>query len=817
MKKRILFSILLLVSLHSFSQVPAGYYDPATGLTGEELKMALHKIINNHTVKTYSEVKDALRATDEDPANPDNVILIYTGRSIDKFDFASDPTNPSNDDFWNREHVWSKSHGFPDDADTAYTDIHHLRPCDQTVNSSRSNKDFSELPHTAEYEEGEAPNTYTNDDYWEPRDEVKGDVARMMFYMATRYNSDALDLELRDHITFSGQPLFGRLYKLIKWHENDPVDQFERDRNDKIAEWQNNRNPFIDHPEFVGEIWGTTAEPQILIDTVGFSTGFGEVAAGDQQVQSYKVNGYNLDGDVTVSATAPFELSTDGSTWSSSITLSNNVSEAEQEFEVFVKLSPSVADGSTFVVDITHTSLNTPDVIFDVTGKEGEVLLTIEDARKKPMDERVIVTGIVIGGVNNSNSNRVIYDGTAGIVVRGFGAANESSQLEIGDSVKVKGGIGQYNNLLQISGEPVYINVLKQNVEIPTAQNLEIDQINEDAESELVIINNVWFNTTGQFQGGGSEGNYTITDGENTFIFRLGSDTHPLVGADIPTGIVNITGYIGQFGSDYQISPRYMEDVTNQSIISIAEAREKPIGSPVYVSGVVVDAQNNSVDNRIVYDGTAFIELRSQSSDSKSSDLVQGDSIVVFGSINEYLGQLQISSEPIKLTTISNVDVDLNAEEVEITELGEAFESHLVTVSDLTFTSTGVFEAGVEYSLTDGTNEAYFEVGLEIHPLSGKEIPSSTVSVTGFLKQSGDDYIIMPRSDDDLKVSAVTSLADVYSDRGDEVTFYPNPTRGVIKIAGFNKSKKIAVYNLFGELVFKAKASDQIDISSLST
>ncbi|MGV2620639.1 endonuclease [Halobacillus sp. ACCC02827] len=226
---------------------PGSYYDRADSLTGDALKAELHDIIDDHTEISYSQVWDALRNTDEDPENPANVLLLYTGDSISK------NRNGGGVDDWNREHVWAKSHGGFGTAMGAGTDLHHLRPTDVSVNSSRSNLDFDNggSPYS------DAPDTYYDGDSWEPRDEVKGDVARMIFYMAVRYEGDQgeLDLEVADFTGTSG-PYLGKLSTLKEWHESDPVDDFERNRNEVIYEdYQHNRNPFIDHPEYVEEIW----------------------------------------------------------------------------------------------------------------------------------------------------------------------------------------------------------------------------------------------------------------------------------------------------------------------------------------------------------------------------------------------------------------------------------------------------------------------------------------------------------------------------------------------------------------------------------
>ncbi|WP_173915261.1 endonuclease [Halobacillus sp. Marseille-Q1614] len=226
---------------------PAGYYDSADGLSGDVLKQELHNIIDDHTELSYSSVWEALRETDEDPNNSNNVLLLYSGKSLSKFD------NGGNGDDWNREHVWAKSHGDFGTSRGPGTDIHHLRPTDVTVNSARGNLDFDNGGSTFP----EAPGTYYDLDSWEPRDEVKGDVARMIFYMDVRYEGDVgeLDLEVADYAGTSG-PYLGKLTTLKQWHENDPVDAFERHRNDVIySDYQGNRNPFVDHPEFVEQIW----------------------------------------------------------------------------------------------------------------------------------------------------------------------------------------------------------------------------------------------------------------------------------------------------------------------------------------------------------------------------------------------------------------------------------------------------------------------------------------------------------------------------------------------------------------------------------
>ena len=255
------------------SNIPQEYYQEANGKSSEQLKEALYQIISNHVVFPYTssstDTWDILQLSDQDPQNHDNMILIYTGRSQDKG--YRDGTgnysqyengNGTQNNSWNREHVWPKSHGFPDENDNAYTDVHNLKPSDRSVNSSRGTKDYD----YGGSQHSEATECLTDSDSWEPSDSVKGDIARILFYMVVRYDpgydhdNNSFDLELVDYTTpGNNDPILGKLSSLIQWHIDDPVDDFEINRNEIIFGFQQNRNPFIDHPNLVNFLWGESA------------------------------------------------------------------------------------------------------------------------------------------------------------------------------------------------------------------------------------------------------------------------------------------------------------------------------------------------------------------------------------------------------------------------------------------------------------------------------------------------------------------------------------------------------------------------------
>jgi len=237
------------------------YYDGTDGLHGVELHEKLYDIVRNHTVVSYYSAWDHLRYVDEDPENSENVILFYMQRSHSEEDTCGDG-NDCTSESWNREHVWPKSHG--DFGTTmskvAGTDLHALRPVDNTVNSARSDKDFGE----AEDDHSECTECDASADAWEPSDVTKGDAARSVFYMDLRYNGfgDEPALSLVNSWTEPSEDegYLGKICTLYSWHYNDPVSDFEMERNNRVYEIQGNRNPFVDNADFVEGIWGEVCD-----------------------------------------------------------------------------------------------------------------------------------------------------------------------------------------------------------------------------------------------------------------------------------------------------------------------------------------------------------------------------------------------------------------------------------------------------------------------------------------------------------------------------------------------------------------------------
>lgn len=250
-------TVLAALAIPTMTATPAGatttaydstYYKNAVGKTGTSLKSSLHTIISSQTKISYSAVWNALKVTDQDPNNSSNVILLYSGASRSKTLNGGDVGD------WNREHTWAKSHGDFGEATGPGTDLHHLRPCDVVINSTRGNLDFDNGGSTVTNGGGSLKDSNS----FEPRDADKGDVARMILYMTVRYEGDDgwADLEPNDSVGNGSNPYMGRLSVLKQWNDEDPPSAFEEKRNQAIYDtYQKNRNPFIDHPEWVEAIW----------------------------------------------------------------------------------------------------------------------------------------------------------------------------------------------------------------------------------------------------------------------------------------------------------------------------------------------------------------------------------------------------------------------------------------------------------------------------------------------------------------------------------------------------------------------------------
>ena len=276
---------------------PEGYYSQATG-TGTLLKNQLESAMSaGHIEGRYGDFRFSAAIHDQAPSNSNNIRLVYDGTSVNSM-WDSGAT-------WNREHVWPQSRQ-PGSASNSTRgnlgDPHALRPARPSVNSSRGNNPFGF---------GDTMSSFGNNNgFWFPGSDCIGDIARSLFYSDTRWTSLGLSI-------VNGNPSgneMGDLASLIEWHYLDPPDEFERRRNHTIFSsefnpdyFTNNRNAFIDHPEFVWSIYVdqqndstlTIDGGQILSDGSSIlEVDFGDVEVGEAIDATFVItlNKSGLDG-----------------------------------------------------------------------------------------------------------------------------------------------------------------------------------------------------------------------------------------------------------------------------------------------------------------------------------------------------------------------------------------------------------------------------------------------------------------------------------------------------------------------------------------
>ncbi len=232
------------------------YYHYAQGLTGTALKSKLHDIISAGTRQlTDDQENDAMKVLHTDPANTNNVFLLYNPTSsIPKSAYNNTPNG------WNKEHGWPESRGLGNEGPDQ-VDVHNLFAEHMGANALRANLYFDNSdPADPGYRSpatNVAPETSMDSNSWSPPPASRGNVARAVFYMATRYDGSEPNTSA---LAFSDDPAhtntMGKLSTLLAWHEADPPDAAESNRNEIIfRSYQYNRNPFIDHPEWVDAIW----------------------------------------------------------------------------------------------------------------------------------------------------------------------------------------------------------------------------------------------------------------------------------------------------------------------------------------------------------------------------------------------------------------------------------------------------------------------------------------------------------------------------------------------------------------------------------
>lgn len=598
--------LLLFTGLASNAQ-PVGYYNGTEGKSGEELKTALNEIISHHVDFGYTYTKYIINYSDADPNNPDNVILFYsqTSRGADNYGTGGD--------YINREHVWAKSHGNFTDKLPMYTDAHNLRPADASVNEDRGNKDF-DVVQPGGHQDSEATECYYTDSTWEPGPLTKGQVARILFYMATRYegNDGEMDLKLVRHNHTYPSPEHGNLDALLKWNKEYPPSDFERRRNERLYRIQQNRNPFVDHPEFADFIWDNKSPDDISFSSFSMSPKYPR--SGDQISIAVKIDGtktvsqVSLNWGTTYDATdSQANMQASGTTYSASIQPSG----FQAGDMLYLTVKAQTAD-STY---LWRASYRYPENV------EASSITSIPDVQGTTDVSPMNGQEVTIAGRVTANYDYSFYLQTSDKTYSGINVYNSLFRGKPGDSLVIRGTISEYTNLTEI-GDVTYSYNFHDKKEV-TPVTITSADFSETYEGMLVTVKNVHFENAGQkIPVANTSFNFTDSKGTGVMYINLSSR---LVGEYLPSDNVDVTGIISQYRDTYQILPRDINDFKLSTDVSTA----KQVKINVYpnpVKDVLSINTLKSISMVSFYNltGQLVLSLRPSSNQINVSNLHQG-------------------------------------------------------------------------------------------------------------------------------------------------------------------------------------------------
>lgn len=350
------------------STLPSTYYSNATG-TGTTLKTNLYNIIKNNNNVSYDGLWTAFNKTDIKPNG--KIWDMYSNLECTtppyEFNYSSGQcgTYSIEGDCYNREHSFPAN--WFNSSSPMYTDLFHIVPTDGKVNGMRSNYAFGVVASPTKTSENGSK--YGSNSYpgstgvaFEPVDEYKGDFARNYFYMATRYENVIANWEANDPngdymLDGTSYPCFETwaLQMLLDWNAADPVSQKELSRNDAVYALQGNRNPYIDHPEYVNQVWGTPSPTLSVSATAvsGLSYIFGN---GPSANQSFSLTGAGLTGfpsNISITAPTNYEISKDNVTYTNTLTVaytSSNLASTTIYVRLKVGLSLNSYDGEIITI-----------------------------------------------------------------------------------------------------------------------------------------------------------------------------------------------------------------------------------------------------------------------------------------------------------------------------------------------------------------------------------------------------------------------------------------------------------------------------------
>ncbi|MCE3076466.1 endonuclease [Chryseobacterium gwangjuense] len=474
------------------AQAPSGYYNSANGLTGANLKTALSTIITNgHQDKGYSGLWTGYKTTDIDKnyENDGSILDIYsenpTGTDPYKYTPGTNQcgTYSVEGNCYNREHIVPQS--LFSEASPMVSDIHFIRATDGKVNGMRSNYPFGKVgTATFTSKNGSKLGNSTSSGYagtvFEPINEFKGDVARMIFYFVTRYQSKLSTFSSGNMLGSSAYPGLQtwELNVLLAWHNQDPVSQAEINRNNASYTFQGNRNPFIDNPGYVDLIWGsqqsatdTQAPTTVNGLTVSGTTSSSISLAWNASTDNVGVTSYNVYMNGSLKTTVS----------STSTTISGLSASTTYSFYIVAKDAAGNSSSNSSTVSGTTTGTVTPP-----TNCVNETFETIPTSSTSSYLTRTWTNGGITWTATDARTDQTIS--TKAITVRDGSltsstSANGIGSLTVTTQLKFSGSNGTFN--VQVNG--VTVGTVPYNT---TATTTTINNINTSGNVTVSLVNN---------------------------------------------------------------------------------------------------------------------------------------------------------------------------------------------------------------------------------------------------------------------------------------------------------------------------------------
>jgi endonuclease I len=430
--KKIYSALLLLFVTAGIAQIPSNYYTTATG-TGYTLKTQLYNIIKGHTDKGYAGLYTTYQTSDRDYyfENDGTILDMYSEKptGTDPYSYSAGTTQRCGTysvegDCYNREHIIPQSTF--NSAAPMVSDAHFITPTDGKVNGQRSNYPHGPVTSaTWTSLNGSKLGASTTSGYsgpiFEPINEFKGDIARMYFYFATRYENTVASYSYAMFNGTSNQVFTTAfLNLLITWHNQDPVSNREIARNNAIYTSQNNRNPYIDHPEYVQTIWNPTTDAQAptapanLVSSTKTTTTISLSWTGS--TDNTAVTGYNVYMNSALKTTVTGLTTTiTGLTASTAYSFTvkakdaaGNISATSNTLNVTTAATGSTATDLLFSEYIEGSSNNKALEISNATG--AAINLSIYSIKKQTNGAGAWSTGLSLTGTLNNGSKFTIVN-----------------------------------------------------------------------------------------------------------------------------------------------------------------------------------------------------------------------------------------------------------------------------------------------------------------------------------------------------------------------------------------------------------------------